>query len=111
MVNLLGGRLHDNLYKLSKTRRGDLQSRWDDFGNITIVERPYRDTGTFEVIVRRTMVDEVGRQLRLNRARPIVYVGSGIHASAIYYGFFRDFRLNAENLAEAKLTIEIEGLT
>ena len=83
----------------------------DDFGNITIVERPFRATGSFEVIVRRNMVDEVGRLLRQHRAQPIVYVGTGSFASAIYYGFFRDFRLVVENHAEAKLSIEIEGIS
>lgn len=83
----------------------------DDFGNVTIVQRSYRKTGTFEVMVERQMVDEVGRLLTLYRAEPIVYIGTGEFASSIYHGFFRDFRLTVETYPLSKLTIEIEGLT
>ena len=82
----------------------------DDFGNVKIVQRSYRKTGTFEVMVARQMVDEVGRLLTLYRAEPVVYIGTGEFASSIYHGFFRDFRVVVETYPQAKLTIEIEGL-
>ncbi len=83
----------------------------DDFGNVTIVERSYRKTGNFDVVVQKNLVDEVGRLLALYRATPIVYVGTDQYSSAVYYGFYRDFRVTVEYPLESKLTIEIEGLS
>lgn len=83
----------------------------DEFGNIDLVVRSYRKVGTFEVVVAREMVDEVGRLLASYRAEPTVYVGTGEYSSSIYYGFFRDFRLNVEHYIQSKLTLEIEGLS
>ncbi len=83
----------------------------DEFGNIDLVVRSYRKVGTFDVVVDREMVDEVGRLLTLYRATPIVYIGTGDYASTIYYGFFRDFRMIIEHWIQSKMTIEIEGLS
>lgn len=82
----------------------------DDFGNVDLVERAYRNTGSFTVVVDRLLVDEVGRLLKQRRAQPTVFAGSGEFASMLIYGFARDWSVAVNNYPHSDLTIELESL-
>lgn len=82
-----------------------------DFGTVELVERAYRSTGSFEVQVDRTLVDEVRNILTARRARPTSFIGTGNFASAQFYGFVRDWQEKVANYRFADLSIELESLT
>lgn len=83
----------------------------DEFGTVSLVERPYAKRGQFKVWVRDDQVDGVSRALSDNRAKLCVYQGSGEYASTWIYGFFRDFNVSIDGPNQSFLNIEIEGLT
>lgn len=83
----------------------------DDFGNLTVVERPYRKTGDFSVIVQNTYVDTLQDLLAKFRAIPILYLGSDLYGSAAIYGFYKQFATVIAYPDISICTIQIEGLT
>jgi len=83
----------------------------DDFGNYTIVVRPFADTGSFDVRVKSTFVDQLKKLLSDYRATPIVYVGSDQYSSTVVFGFYKDFRITIDYPDYSLCNIEVEGLT
>lgn len=83
----------------------------DDYGNINIVPRSRRKTGTFEVVVEKRLVDEVARTLAEFTDTPCVYVGTGEYASALYFGIWRDWQVVVDQPLTSTLSIQIEGLS
>ncbi len=83
----------------------------DDFGNINIIPRSRRKTGTFEVVVEKRMVDETARILTEFTDTPCVYVGTGEYASALYFGIWRDWQIVVDQPLTSTLSIQIEGLS
>lgn len=83
----------------------------DDYGNYSITERAFAKRGRFDVVCPGQVADEIQRLLAQYRATPIVYVGSGRFASAVLFGFYKDFTLQIQSPTLALLSIEIEGLT
>lgn len=83
----------------------------DDFGEITVVERPYSDTAEFQVLVENTFVDALKKLLTDLRATPILYLGSPDYTSMAVYGFFREFNIEVAYPTHSLTTISLEGLT
>ncbi len=83
----------------------------DDFGNINIIPRSRRKTGTFEVVVEKRLVDETARILAEFTDTPCVYVGTGEYASALYFGIWRDWQIVVDQPLTSTLSIQIEGLS
>lgn len=83
----------------------------DDFGNYTVLERAFRQTGTFSIVVDNASVDGVQAELTKYRATPVVYVGSTSFSSTILYGFYKGFTNNIAYPAYTICDIEIEGIT
>lgn len=83
----------------------------DDFGNYSIVQRNYRKTATFTVIIDAVRVDTLEALLAALRATPTIYIGTDQYASTAIYGFFKDFTIEIAYATESVLSIEIEGLT
>jgi hypothetical protein len=83
----------------------------DAFGNFTIVERDYSKFAAFQVIVPRSMVDELQIILAGYRATPTVVVGSELYASTMIYGYYTGARTVIAYANESILSIEYEGLT
>lgn len=84
----------------------------DDFGNVTVVERAYRDKATVGTAVLNTDIAATKRLLSSRRAAPtLYYVGDEQWLSgAIVYGFYEDFRLSlrggTSNISSLELTME-----
>lgn len=83
----------------------------DDYGNINIIPRSRRKTGTFEVVVKKRLVDETARILAEFTDAPCVYVGTGEYASALYFGIWRDWQIVVDQPLTSTLSIQIEGLS
>jgi len=83
----------------------------DDFGNYTIVERPFSKRGDFNVWTDTNRIDEIQRILSLYRATPIVYIGADDFTSTYYFGFYKSFEQEIATPYKSYCTLEIEGLT
>lgn len=83
----------------------------DDFGNIDLVQRDYRSTGRFDVVVPRLLVDEVKRVLTARRAIPTVFSGTSEYGAMLIYGFPRDWSVSIDHYQNSRLNIELESLT
>lgn len=84
---------------------------FDDFGEPYLIERPYSDTGSFQVIIEKGMVDETRRVLTERRAKPTIFVATSEYSSTTIFGFVREWRTVIEYPLHSILSIEIEGLT
>jgi len=82
----------------------------DDFGNYTIVERPYSKKMNCDVKIVNSDIAEVNRLLAFYRTQPLVWIGSEEYESLLVYGYFRDFSTVISYPAYAICTLEIEGL-
>lgn len=85
----------------------------DDFGNYTILERPYAKRSDYTVYMEPEDMNGVFNLLASRRAIPTVYVGSDLekHRCTIDYGFYKDFSLEIAYPTYSICTIQIEGLT
>jgi hypothetical protein len=83
----------------------------DDFGNYTLVQRPFSRRGHFQCRIPKAAVDGVEATLSQHRATPAVYVATNDYGSTLIFGFFREFTIDIDYPLESLVTIEIEGLT
>lgn len=117
----------DNLAKCGKLVPGDLRTlgvtqigagfglidysrkEADSFGNLDLVERGWRATGSFSVKVPYDDVDEVGRILTERRAKRTVFIGAERFSRMLIDGFPRDWDMRVNEHHDADLTMELEG--
>lgn len=83
----------------------------DDFGNLTIVERAYRDTADFQIVVQNTRFDWLKRLLASVRATPRLYIGADDYAATAIYGYWTDFRQEIPHPAFTICTLQLASLT
>lgn len=83
----------------------------DDFGNFTVVKRPFSRTVEARFLLAKVRVDPVYRLLGEYRATPIVWVPTETYGTSIIPGFYRDFSIGIEYPTYSLCNIEIEGLT
>jgi hypothetical protein len=83
----------------------------DDFGNFTIVERPFAKRANFRILMDEDAVDAIAAILASYRATPVVWVGVDSYTSTWVYGWARDWKIDFANPNETYLTLELEGLT
>ncbi|MCG2585517.1 hypothetical protein [Massilia sp. TS11] len=83
----------------------------DDFGHITVVERPYSKRFEGVVQIDSTFTDQAAAILAQVRATPCVYIGAGnLFSSLIVWGFFKDFQILFKHQEQHFVSISIEGL-
>lgn len=83
----------------------------DDFGNITIVQRPYSKRAEFDLTIETAEVGVFNRFLAGIRATPCVYIGDPNREETIVYGYYRDFNVVLSNPSISSCALTIEGLT
>ena len=83
----------------------------DDFGNITIVQRPYSKRAEFDLTIETPEVGVFNRFLAGIRATPCVYIGDPNREETIVYGYYRDFNVVLSNPSISSCALTIEGLT
>lgn len=82
----------------------------DDFGNITIVQRPYSKRAEFDLTIETAEVGVFNRFLAGIRATPCVYIGDPNREETIVYGYYRDFNVVLSNPSISSCALTIEGL-
>ena len=104
----LGTTLHDGadigLADYSRKER-------DDFGNYSITERAFSDTGTFQTLLDNYEVDGVKSILAQYRATPAVYSATDLYNAALIYGFPKEWHVELTYAEQSILSIDFEGLT
>ena len=86
----------------------------DEFGAITLVERPYSKRLTASVNVENFNLNKVQQLLYSIRAKPCVWIASDnpIYEEAlVVYGFYRDFNTNIGYPSYCLCSLEIESLS
>lgn len=82
----------------------------DPFGGYTVLERAYRNRGSFNVMIENNTVDSLVNMLAGYRATPILYWGSDEFSTSAIYGFYKDFSIVIQYFNESQCSIELEGL-
>jgi len=83
----------------------------DDFGYITVVERPFSKRFGGKIEVDTSFVDQLSSMLAQIRATPVVWIGAGNQfSSLIVLGFFKDFEVDITYPNISYCTINVEGL-
>ena len=82
----------------------------DDFGEVTIVERPFAKRMAARALIDTTGVNLVANRLAAVRARPCLWTGQAGLDSLTIYGFFKDFSISVGPTV-SKLSLSIEGLS
>jgi hypothetical protein len=84
----------------------------DEFGNISIVTRPYTDKVTLQLLVPITEVNRVKTILNSLRAKPAIWQGSdeSKYQNLTIYGFYKTYSISIDNPAFATVSIELESL-
>lgn len=82
----------------------------DDFGNITVVQRPFSKRADFDLTVETSQVGLFNRFLSNIRATPCVYIGDEDREETIVFGYFRDFSVVLANPSISSCALSVEGL-
>lgn len=84
----------------------------DQFGQTTVVVRPYSKRMNISVIIQNTDLDSVQELLAEYRATPVVWLGaSSLYSALIIYGYYRSFDTVIAYPTQSRCNLEIEGLT
>ncbi len=83
----------------------------DQFGETSVIERAYANTGDFTIFVDNNQVDELKRALAGYRATPIFWIGSEQYNSTWVYGFFSDFAVEISYPTASIVSLHVKGLT
>lgn len=83
----------------------------DEFGNASILERPYSKRVEYDLMIETAQVSRVQRLLASIRARPVVWIGEESMEATIVFGFYKDFSINIAGPSASTATITVEGLT
>jgi DNA-binding beta-propeller fold protein YncE len=81
------------------------------FGDRSILERPYNKRGKFKLTLQNKNVDIVQNRLAALRATPVVYIGTELFTSAIFYGLYKNFDILIAYPTESICDVEIYSLT
>lgn len=82
----------------------------DDFGNATLVERPYAKRISYNTMVPNGDIDGVFNALTDVRATPSVWIGVTDYGMTSTYGWPRDWGITISYPTQSLLSLEIEGL-
>lgn len=83
----------------------------DEYGNYTILSRPYRRTSDVSIWVDNSFIDQLQIMLSALIDIPTVYIGSYLYKSSIVYGFYKNFSTTIAYVDNSICTMRIEGLT
>lgn len=82
----------------------------DQFGNISIVTRPFAKRADYDVTVETAAVNYVQRALAEIRTTATVFIGDVNRPETIVYGFYRNFNVVLSTPSISDCSIEVEGL-
>ncbi|WP_290578680.1 hypothetical protein [Algiphilus sp.] len=82
----------------------------DDFGNVTIVKRGYRDVIGYNVRINTPQVQSVRRRLLLARQRVVLWIGAPYREETIVLGFYEQLRISIKGAKITRATIDVVSL-
>jgi len=82
----------------------------DDFGNVTIIQRPYSKRADYDLTVETSQVGSFSKFLAGIRSIPAVYIGDPLRSETIVLGYYRDFGIVLSNPSISECTMSVEGL-
>lgn len=82
----------------------------DQFGNLTVVQRPFSKRAEYDVTVESNNVGRVSRFLSDIRAMPVVYIGDMDRSETIILGYYREFNIIISNPSISQCALTVEGL-
>lgn len=83
----------------------------DDFGNITVITRPFARTASFDMMLTKEETDSVYNTLSLYRDTVCLWIGSPEYESTVVYGFMKSFDIVIPYPLHSQCSIELEGIT
>lgn len=83
----------------------------DEWGQFTILERPYSDRITIPVFLFNSELNAFKQVVAAYRAIPTVYIASELYDPAMVFGFFKSFNVDIAYNDYSTCTLEIEGVT
>ena|GEM_PF-682348 len=82
----------------------------DQFGNYSVVERPFSKRAEYDVAIPSGQTGAFQIELAKRRTTPMVWIGDENKSETIVFGFYRDFDIVLDNPALSLGTITVEGL-
>lgn len=82
----------------------------DQFGNFIITPRRFAKNGSFASAFLTGRFDEIAELLPLYRATPAIWIGDDEKVSSYIFGFFKSYKIQAQQEPLTTLQIDIEGL-
>ena len=82
----------------------------DEFGNVTIIQRPYSKRADYDLTVETSQVGSFSKFLAGIRSIPAVYIGDPLRSETIVLGYYRDFGIVLSNPSISECTMSVEGL-
>lgn len=83
----------------------------NSWGETLLVQRRFAKRASFSVRVPAERVDAAIDFLAAVRATPCLFIGSSKYASAVVYGWYRDFSVTIAYARYSDCSLQIEGLT
>jgi hypothetical protein len=111
--SLIVGRLYQLGNVLVNTSFGNTDysvKQRDEFGAVTLAERPYSKRMNLPIILDTAQIDTAAIRLSAVRATPVVWIASQTKASLVIYGFYKDWSITIPGRVKSTLSLEIEGL-
>lgn len=84
---------------------------FDEFGNVTVIERDWSKRPELDLLIDTNQVDNVLQELARLRAIPCVYIGHSRFTMTIAVGFYRELMIVLSNPSVSEGTLTIEALT
>lgn len=84
---------------------------FDEYGNVTVVQRPFSKRPELDLIIDTDRVDEVMEELSALRSIPCVYIGNSKFTTTIAYGFYHELLTVLSGPTVSECTLTIEALT
>lgn len=82
----------------------------DEFGNVTIVQRPFSKRAEYDLTIETSEVGVFTRFLSNIRSTPAVYIGDPDRSETIVLGYYRDFSVLLSNPSISSCNLTVEGL-
>lgn len=82
----------------------------DDFGNVFVTKRGYRNTMDVSIKVDNVSINKVLKVLAEYRATPAVWVADAERGYTILFGFYGDFKVIIPTPAHAECSLNLEAL-
>lgn len=84
----------------------------DEFGNYTIVERPYYNLVDYDIVMKENKSRWARNLVAKYRVTPVVWIGGAdSDLPRITFGIYNDFQINSTGPNDTKATLQIKELT